>query len=224
MNVRFVIRQLALLLLVLSVAILVAAAWAAMEYFYYGHQNEAPGLWALLSTVGFTSVIGGGVWWYSRGSDSSMGRREAMLLVALSWFFGAAVAALPYLLWAMYAGAKVGHPFHQWIPCYFEAMSGLTTTGATVLSADFKIESLPRGILLWCSLTHWLGGLGIVVLFVAVLPTLGVGGKRLFQVEATGPSQPGVRPRIRETARVLWMIYLGLTVLEIGLLKLCGMD
>ena len=96
-------------------------------------------------------------------------------------------------------------------------MSGLTTTGATVLS---DIESLPRGLLLWRSLTHWLGGLGIVVLFVAVLPSLGVGGKKLFQVEAPGPASQGVRPRIRETARLLWMIYVGLTVAEIVALKI----
>jgi len=224
LNVRFVVRQLALLLLVLSVAIVVAAIWAVCEYQFEGRQGEAPGLWALLSTVAFTSVAGGGVWWFSRGSDSNMGRREALLLVALSWFFGAAVSALPFMLWAIYADAPLGHPFRSWVPCYFEAMSGLTTTGATVLNSDFKIEDLPRGILLWRAITHWLGGLGIVVLFVAVLPTLGVGGKRLFQVEATGPSQPGVRPRIKETARILWMIYLGLTALEIMLLRICGMD
>ena len=97
---------------------------------------------------------------------------------------------------------------------------GLTTTGASVLS---EIERLPHGLLLWRAMTHWLGGLGIVVLFVAVLPTLGVGGKKLFQVEAPGPTSQGVRPRIVETARILWMIYVGMTVVEILALRLFGM-
>ncbi|MBL4702102.1 MAG: TrkH family potassium uptake protein [Phycisphaeraceae bacterium] len=100
-------------------------------------------------------------------------------------------------------------------------MSGLTTTGATVLS---DIHVLPKSLLLWRAMTHWLGGLGIVVLFVAVLPTLGVGGKRLFNVEAPGPSQPGVKPRIRETARMLWYIYCGMTLLQMLALMATGMD
>ena len=91
-------------------------------------------------------------------------------------------------------------------------MSGLTTTGATVLA---DIEAVPHELLLWRAFTHWIGGLGIVVLFVAVLPTLGLGGKRLFQVEAPGPTSEGLQPQIRQTVRILWLIYLGLTVLEI---------
>ncbi len=107
------------------------------------------------------------------------------------------------------------------VDCYFEAMSGLTTTGATVLS---DIDSMPRGLLLWRALTHWLGGLGIVVLFVAVLPTLGVGGKKIFHVEAPGPTHAGVKPRIKETARILWTIYMVLTAAQIVALLCCGMS
>jgi len=99
-------------------------------------------------------------------------------------------------------------------------MSGLTTTGSTVLS---EIGTVPDSLLLWRALTHWLGGLGIVVLFVAVLPMLGVGGRRLFRIEAPGPTPEGVRPRIQDTARILWMMYCGLTVAEIVALKICGM-
>jgi len=162
--------------------------------------------------------------------DDTLDRREALLLVALTWLVGAAVAGLPYWLWAhcdpgawsaMGTSAGQSHPFISFVSCYFEAMSGMTTTGATVLS---DIEVLPRSLLLWRATTHWLGGLGIVVLFVAVLPTLGVGGKKLFQVEAPGPTQQGVRPRIRETARILWLIYVGLTVAEVLALGLCGMS
>ena len=101
-------------------------------------------------------------------------------------------------------------------------MSGLSTTGATVLGGEHsKIIDLPKGMLLWRSLTHWLGGLGIVVLFVAVLPMVGSAGKKMFSVESTA-DKGGVRPRITETARVLWLIYLGLTVACILLLSATG--
>ena len=109
--------------------------------------------------------------------------------------------------------AGFDHPFRNFAACYFEAMSGMTTTGASVLgTAPHDIESLPAGLLLWRSLIQWLGGLGIVVLFVAVLPLLGVGGKTLVQFETTGPVKQGVKPRISDAARELWTIYLGLSV------------
>ena len=108
--------------------------------------------------------------------------------------------------------AGFDHPFRGFAACYFEAMSGMTTTGASVLgTAPHDIESLPAGLLLWRSLIQWLGGLGIVVLFVAVLPLLGVGGKTLIRFEATGPVKQGVKPRISDAARGLWFVYLGLS-------------
>ena len=94
---------------------------------------------------------------------------------------------------------------------YFEAMSGFTTTGASILT---EIQSLPRAILYWRSLTHWLGGMGIVVLTVAILPLLGVGGLQLVKAEAPGPTVDKITPRIAETAKYLWYIYLGMTVVE----------
>jgi trk system potassium uptake protein TrkH len=117
--------------------------------------------------------------------------------------------------------ATAPHGFDSYLDCYFEAMSGLTTTGATILEA---IGTVPPSLLLWRSLTQWLGGLGIVVLFVAVFPMLGVGGRRIFRIEAAGPTPEGVRPRIQEAARVLWMMYVGLTLVEIVALKICGMS
>jgi trk system potassium uptake protein TrkH len=215
MNYRFVFRQLGLLLIVLSTIIMVIglASWA-LESSHYGAVAL---LWS--SVVGL--IFGGVIYASTLKDEGILGRREALLLVALSWGVGAGLAALPFHLWAQNSPAVAAdHPFHSMIDCYFEAMSGMTTTGATVLS---DIASLPRGLLLWRAITHWLGGLGIVVLFVAVLPTLGVGGKRLFNVEASGPTQQGVRPRIKETARILWLIYLSLTLIEMVALKLCGM-
>jgi len=139
----------------------------------------------------------------------------------VSWLISAAQGAIPFRYWAGASpDAPAAHPFHSFWAAYFEAMSGLTTTGATVLA---DVESLPRSLLLWRAALHWFGGLGIVVLFVAVLPSLGVTGKRLFRSETTGPSKQGVRPQIRETARILWLIYCGITLLQIIALTLAGM-
>lgn len=216
MSYRTVFNQLGLLGALLSIVMLaMAAAFFTLTWINHGEfvQNEVI---ALLSAGAVGLVISGATWRLTRSGSSYFGRREALLLVALSWLIGAAVAALPFYFWAhleFHDGAP--HPFRAFVDCYFEAMSGLTTTGATVLS---DIEALPHGLILWRALTHWLGGLGIVVLFVAVLPGLGVGGKRLFQIEAPGPAPEGLQPRIRETARWLWYIYLGLTVAEFAAL------
>jgi len=220
-NIRFVVRQLGTLFMVLSGVLLAVAGWAALQA-AVGAAGEAAALNALLLAALIGLVIGGGCRYLTRGSSTALGRREALLLVASSWLLGAALAALPYLIWSrLDGGGGSGHAFQSPVNCYFESMSGLTTTGATILA---DISSLPRSILLWRALTHWLGGLGIVVLFVAVLPTLGVGGKRLFRVEAPGPEPEGVHPHIRETARILWLIYLGLTVAEIVALRICGLS
>ncbi len=217
MNTRFVVRYLGLLMAVLGASVLLTAGadWVLTEHV----TADVPGVKALVVSGLIGWLFAGLLLWLGRQGSDSLGRREALLLVALSWFLGAALSGLPYYFWAKLV-CEPDHPFSSFVACYFEAMSGLTTTGATVLS---DIEALPTSLLLWRATTHWLGGLGIVVLFVAVFPMLGVGGKRLFAVEAPGPSQPGVKPRIRETARILWIIYLGLTCIEIGLLKLAGM-
>lgn len=236
MNYRTVLNQAALLMLVLAAILAGIGAWAALEW-ALGDATEQTATWAFAISAAAGAVLGAALWWFTRGGSGQLGRREALLLVAISWLGGAALAGLPFFLWAeltFVLGAAPGpmlqaaeptagadlHPFVNPINCYFEAMSGLTTTGATILP---NIDRCPPSILLWRSMTHWLGGLGIVVLFVAVLPSLGVGGKRLYKVEAPGPRAEGVRPHIRETARVLWMIYLGLTVAQSLALWAAGM-
>ena len=211
-------------MLVLSLSILAVACLGVVHWVRDDAIADVAATQSLLWTVAVGTALGSLLWFGGRGGESYMGRREALLLVALSWLLGAAVAALPFRLWVATAGGVLpGHPFHSFVDCYFEAMSGLTTTGATVLGhAGHTIRELPPTLLLWRALTHWLGGLGIVVLFVAVLPTLGVGGKKLFQVEAPGPRSQGVRPRIRETAHSLWMIYIVLTISEIVALCVAG--
>ena len=225
MNYRFVARQLGLLLVVMSVA-LAATMLYELLLILWGDANagEADAARALGIATATGAIVGGLAWFFTRKHDKdwTLARREAMLLVAASWIIGAALAALPYLFWAQFGTAPHGHPFHSFSACYFESMSGLTTTGATVLGGDnAKIVNLPKGLLLWRSLTHWLGGVGIVVLFVAVLPTVGTSGKKMFSVESTA-DKGGVRPRIAETARVLWLIYLGLTLACTLLLRATG--
>lgn len=148
----------------------------------------------------------------AKRSPQVMGTKDGFLLVSLAWLFASAFGALPYVI----SGAIPGYT-----EAFFETMSGFTTTGASILTA---IEPLPRGILFWRSLTHWLGGMGIVVLTVALLPLLGVGGLQLLKAEAPGPSVDKITPKITETAKILWMIYLGLTILETLLLMAGGLD
>ena len=221
MNYRLVINRLGLLFVVLSITQLVTALWAAGQL-AAGHEGESQALWSLLMSAGLALVAGGIMWLTTRGGPPSLGRREALLLVAASWLIGAALAGAPFCIWARLMPADApDHILGSPVNAYFEAMSGLTTTGATVIVG---IPDVPRSLLLWRATTHWLGGLGIVVLFVAVLPSIGVGGKRLFRVEAPGPEPEGVHPHIRETARILWLIYLGLTVAEVIALRLAGMS
>ncbi len=229
MNFRYVSRLLGLLLGVLaaSTALALVVEWVG---YASASQAERMSLYALLWATCVTGAAGGLLWAVGRHTRvEQLNRRDALLLVALAWLIGAGFAASPYFAWSLLGGTAAlpegpAHPFESFAACYFEAMSGLTTTGATVLAAPPNdIETLPKGLLLWRAMTHWLGGLGIVVLFVAVLPVVGVGGKKLFQIEAPGPKAQGVRPRIKETARVLWLIYLALTAAQTVAYALAGM-
>lgn len=216
MNYHTVAHQLGLLALLLSgVMLIVSGLSLGIEYERAEHIQ-----WAAVSALFIAGLIGlatgAGLWAFGRRRERFLGRKEALLLVSVSWFGGAVISALPFWLWALLLrDSGQPHDFESFINCYFEAMSGLTTTGATVLH---DISAVPASLLLWRAFTHWLGGLGIVVLFVAVLPGLGVGGKRLFQIESPGPAPEGLQPHIRETARWLWFIYLGLTVAEVAAL------
>lgn len=226
LELRVVFRNLGLLLVVLSVVIVSVALFAALDPPSTDHPSVGD-FSALFITSCISAVCGGLLFLAGRGPGQVLGQREAFLLVALSWICAAGISALPFRIWAALqhqdagTAAVMAHDFDSYVNCYFEAMSGLTTTGSTILQS---ISTLPRSLLLWRSLTHWLGGLGIVVLFVAVLPMLGGGSRRVYRIEAPGPSPDGVKPRIQDTARVLWLIYSGLTVAEIIALRFCGMS
>jgi trk system potassium uptake protein TrkH len=146
------------------------------------------------------------------GRRPVLSHRAGYLFVTLAWVLSAALGALPFTL----SGFIPSYP-----AAYFETMSGFTTTGASVLT---NIEALSRSVLLWRATTHWLGGMGIVVLTVAILPLLGLSGRSLMEAEAPGPSVDKFTPRLSQTAKILWLLYLGLTVLEIALLMVGGMS
>ncbi len=138
--------------------------------------------------------------------------RDGYILVGLLWTGAGLLGALP-----LYFYGAAG-PF---VNAFFESVSGFTTTGATIL---LDIEAMPPGILLWRSMTHWLGGMGIIVLSVAFLPRLGAGAMQLFKAEVPGPSAEKLLPRVKETAKVLWGLYVFLTLLQTVLLRLAGLD
>ncbi len=221
MNFRYVARQLSLLAGLLALALAAIATWSSLLYLQ-GRTGESEALRALGLSAAATAGSGVVLWLLSRRAKPQLGRREALFLVALSWLAGAAYAALPFFLWAHLAGES-DHPYRSFVDCYFEATSGLTTTGSSVLGAGVLVETVPASLLFWRALTHWVGGLGIVVLFVAVLPSLGVGGKRLFMAEASGPAPTGLHPQIRQTARVLLYVYLVLSAAQVLALCAAGM-
>lgn len=141
-----------------------------------------------------------------------MNKREGYMVVTFGWIVMAISGALPYM---------VTEVIPSFTSAFFETMSGYTTTGATIIN---DVEALPKGILFWRSTTHWIGGMGIIVLAIAILPLLGIGGMQLFTAEAPGPSPDKLHPRITDTAKRLWLIYFGYTVSETILLKVAGMS
>ena len=176
---------------------------------YYQDGSVAPLLKSILVTMG----SGLGLYFLFRGpKDEVMTHREGMGVVAIGWTAAGLFGALPYYF---------GGVFSSFSDAFFESVSGFTTTGASVLT---QIEMLPRGFLFWRSLTHWLGGMGIIVLSLAILPLLGIGGMQLYKAEVPGPVPDKLKPRIRDTAIILWKVYVLFSAAETLLLMLGGMD
>jgi trk system potassium uptake protein TrkH len=164
----------------------------------------------LLLSAGITAAAGL-LMYRLHPSEDEVGHKEGILIVTLGWVAAAAFGALPFYLYGTFA---------TYTDAYFEAMSGFTTTGASVLAG---IEAQPAGLLFWRSLTHWIGGMGIVVLSLAVLPLLGAGGMQLYKAEVPGPTADKLVPRVRETAKRLYIVYSGISAAEVALLLLGGM-
>ena len=184
----------------------VAALLPGVVALYYGEP-----VWPFLG-AGSIMVTIGVLLERLTGRHALVGPREGYLIVALTWLVAGLFGMLPYLL--------SGEPqLRNPVDAYFEAMSGFTTTGATVLT---DIDALPRSLLFWRQLTQWLGGMGIIVLALAVLPRLRVAGRQLFEAEVPGPETEPMLARVRDTARRLWALYIAFTVLLATVLAVTG--
>ncbi len=203
MNAVLVLRILGILLLFLAAALLAPIPFAL----YY---NDGA-WWSFALSALICAAVGGGLF-KKFESKKEFGVREGFAIVTFGWGAFALFGALPYLL----SGA-----IPSVVDALFETMSGFTTTGATIL---VDIEALPPSVLFWRALTQWLGGMGFIVLSLAILPMLGVGGMQLFKAEMPGPTADRLKPRIQDTAKLLWGVYVLFTTIQVFLLLLGGMN
>jgi trk system potassium uptake protein TrkH len=203
MNIRVVLYILGTLLVFLAFSLLLPVF---VSLFY---EREIIPSFIYTAIV---SVIIGGILVFSCRCKDELKIRDGFALVTFSWIAFALIGALPFY-------------FSGYIPsftdAFFETMSGFTTTGATILE---DIEALPHGLLFWRSFTHWIGGMGIILLSLAILPLLGVGGMQLYKAEVPGPEHDRLSPRLKDTAKILWEVYVLISVIETGLLYLAGMN
>lgn len=203
MRIGGVLNLLGRLVIILSLMLL-----SPIPFSLYFHDG-------MTSTFLFCSLMGllcGGLLIALFLPEQELGYKDGFAIVTFSWIVLAVLGALPYI----FSGA-----IPSFIDAFFESMSGFTTTGSTILS---DIEVLPKSLLFWRTMTHWLGGMGIIVLTLAILPLLGIGGMQLFQAEVPGPTKDRLAPRIQDTARILWSVYLLMTLIETGLLMAGGVD
>ena len=202
MKYKIVLNTLGSLLLFLGLSMLFPLLYAI----YY----QEPVINVFLLSIAVTSVCGL-LLWKLFPSKEAIGHKEGFAIATLGWILAAGFGALPFL----FAGT-----FSSFVDAYFESMSGFTTTGATLLAL---IEGIPYAILFWRDFIQWLGGMGIIVLVVAILPALGAGGMQLFKSEVPGPEKDRFKPRIKETAKLLWQVYIIISALQVGCLYLTGM-
>lgn len=173
------------------------------------HKTEE--LVGLIVSTSINLLVGGGLYYWGKQKDPIIKKRDGFLIVTFGWIAMTFFGALPYVLTGVIPNL---------VDAYFESVSGFSTTGASILN---DIEAVPKGLLFWRSMTHWIGGMGIIVLTIAILPLLGVGGFQLFAAEAPGPTADKMHPRITETAKALWVTYMIFTFAEAILLWLGGM-
>jgi trk system potassium uptake protein TrkH len=201
-NIKIVASTLGALVFFLGIALILPAGVAVL----YGESA-----WSSFLLTSILALGGGAALWRGLRSEAELRVREGFAIVALAWFVLSLIGAIPFVL---------GGVLDSYTDAFFETMSGFTTTGATILggASTPAIEEIPHAFLFWRSLAHWLGGMGIIVLTLAILPILGVGGMQLYKAEVPGPSADKLTPRVRETAKRLWLIYVGITFVEVLLL------
>jgi trk system potassium uptake protein len=203
-NHKIILNTLGILLLIEGIFIGLSAF---VDYLYGDGAYQT----ILLSSL-ITLLCGGFMWFFTKNAEKNIDKKEGYFIVTIGWVMFSVFGSLPFFL---------SGEIPSFTDAFFETMSGFTTTGASILN---DIESLPHGLLFWRSLTQWLGGMGIIVLSVAVLPLLGIGGMQLFVAEVPGIKPDKLHPRIKETAKRLWIIYVAFTLTETVLLFLGGMS
>ena len=205
MNFKVILHIIGFLLLLTGFLML-----TAIPFSIYYKTDDIPAI--LISGIS-TSFFGFMLWFFTRKNDNrEIKKREGYLIVSLGWIVMSLFGTLPFIIYGS---------IPSFTDAFFETMSGFTTTGASILT---DIEALPHGLLFWRSMTHWIGGMGIIVLSLAILPILGIGGMQLYQAEVAGPTKDKIHPRVRETAKRLWAIYFILTMAETVLLLFGGMN
>jgi len=213
MNIRTIYNIISSLFILMGITMIIPLGIAFMH-----HEQDFDGfLWSMLICL----IVGVPVWLITRKSRK-LTNKDGFAIVTFTWIFAAIIGAMPFYLTGM---------IPNFTDAFFESMSGVTTTGASIIGNPVTlphlpngIESLPHATLYWRSFIQWIGGMGIIVFYIAILPLLGVGGVQLFKAEVPGPVADKIRPRVRETAKFLWMVYLGITATEILLLTISGMS
>ncbi len=205
MNFGVIVRTLSALLLIICAAMLLPVLVALLSH-------EPTMVIVFLGPAVIGALLAAAGIYLTRSATRQMLPRDGFVIVTGSWIIASAIGAVPFVL---------SHALPGYVDAFFETMSGFTTTGASVIS---NVEALPRAILFWRSLTHWLGGMGIIVLAVAVFPLIGIRAYQLVKAEAPGPTLERITPRMTHTAKILWLIYVGLSALETVLLMIAGLS
>ena len=213
MNIKTILNILAAMLVITGLSMLLPALIA----FIYGETD----LYGHLKSSLICVLLGLPIWVFTRKSKR-LNSKDGFAIVSFAWITVALAGSLPFYLTGI---------IPNFTDAWFEAMSGVTTTGATIIGNPSTlphlingIESMPHGVLFWRSFLQWLGGMGIIVFTIAILPLLGVGGVQLFKAEVPGPVADKIKPRVKETAKILWMVYIGFTFLQFLLLGFAGMS
>lgn len=190
--------------------LLIIESLLMLPSYFIALAEKGPDRMPFLITILLTILIGG-IMSKSKSREASISAKEGLVIVALGWVFASIMGALPLHLTGV---------TNSYIDAFFEIVSGFTTTGATIFE---EIEILPKGILFWRSFTHWIGGMGILVFTLALLPALGIGGFQIFKAEAPGPVAGKIAPKLKDTAKILYIIYVSITLAEVILLSIGGM-
>src|SRR6056297_3430381 len=203
-NLRVIFNILGLLLLIEGISMLLPVGVSL----YYQEGDFL----ALSISSGIAIILGALAWLMTQRGDKTISKREGYIIVSIVWVIFSLFGSLPFVI--------SGH-IPSYTNAFFETISGFTTTGASILN---DVEALPHGLLFWRSMTQWLGGMGIIVLSLAILPVFGFGGMKLFIAEVPGPTPDKFHPRVKETAKRLWVIYVIFTLSETFLLTLGEMN